>query len=171
MEILIIDAYNVINHWPKTAEIAKEDMANARDILNEAVLNYASYKGIHTIVVYDAYQTETVKPIVEENARMQIVYTKKNQTADAYIEALVHRYAKREDVCVVTSDWTLQKMVLSGGLIRKPVSELILEMTAAEQKMRLDYEKDNHKKQAGEKEHKNQLLRLQLEKIDKNKRG
>lgn len=142
MDTIIIDAYNVINSWQKTAALAKEDMAAARDFLNDTLQNYASYQGTYLIVVYDAYKTDAVKETVDGYENMQIVYTKTRQTADAYIESLIFQMKDLENIGVVSSDWTLQKMVISGGLLRIPASEFVAKIELIEKQIETKYDKE-----------------------------
>lgn len=142
MDTLLVDAYNVINFWEKTAQHALTDLDHSRTILNNALQNYAAYKGINVIVIYDAYKTDS-KIICEDSyENIKVIYTKKGQTADAYIEELIFELKNKEDIFVVTSDWALQQMVLSSGLIRIPVSELILDINRIEKQLLEKYEKN-----------------------------
>jgi hypothetical protein len=153
MDTLIIDAYNVINFWEKTSEHTQNDLDHARSILNNALQNYASYKGINVIVIYDAYKTDKKLTSKSEYENIQIIYTKQGQTADAFIEELIFEFKNKDDIFVVTSDWTLQQMVLSSGLIRIPVSELISDITRIEKQLSEKYEKNNHSKSEAQNNH------------------
>lgn len=143
METLIVDAYNIINFWDKTSKLIETDLDYARDILNHALQNYASYKGIEILVIYDAYKTDSIKPKEEKYENIKIIYTKKGQTADSYIEELIFNMKNQENISVVSSDWTLQQMVLSGGLLRIPSSELIFDISRIEKQISNKY--DNKK--------------------------
>ncbi len=63
---------------------------------------------------------------LEERHDVKIVYTKSNQTADAYIEKMVKELGKdlRLLVKVVTSDWVQQRQILGSGGIRLTPYEL-----------------------------------------------
>ncbi|MEL7569277.1 MAG: NYN domain-containing protein [Eubacteriaceae bacterium] len=143
METLIVDAYNIINFWDKTSKLIDSDLDYARDILNHTLQNYASYKGIEILVIYDAYKTDSIKPKEEKYENIKIIYTKKGQTADSYIEELIFDLKNQENISVVSSDWTLQQMVLSGGLLRIPSSELIFDISRIEKQISNKY--DNKK--------------------------
>ena len=149
MNTLIVDAYNIINFWEKTAQFVDDDLDHARDILNHAMQNYASYKGIEAIVIYDAYKTDSIKPVEDKYENIKVIYTKKGQTADSYIEELIYELKNRENISVVSSDHALQQMVLSGGLLRVPASELITDITRIENQITSKYDKrhnkDNHR--------------------------
>ncbi|NMC57052.1 MAG: NYN domain-containing protein [Eubacteriaceae bacterium] len=140
METLIVDAYNIINFWDKTSKLIDSDLDYARDILNHTLQNYASYKGIEILVIYDAYKTDSIKSKEEKYENIKIVYTKKGQTADSYIEELIFDMKNQENISVVSSDWALQQMVLSGGLLRIPASELIYDISRIEKQISNKYD-------------------------------
>ena len=55
---------------------------------------------------------------------MKIVFTKRFQTADTYIEAELARIARRHNVKVVTDDGQVQNMALVKGAVRMTALEL-----------------------------------------------
>lgn len=164
METLIVDAYNIINYWDKTSKLIDSDLDYARDILNHSLQNYASYKGIEILVIYDAYKTDSIKPKEEQYENIKIIYTKKGQTADSYIEELIFDMKNRENLSVVSSDWALQQMVLNGGLLRIPASELILNIARTEQQILYKYEKIHSNKNQI---HTNDALKDKLKDLNK----
>jgi len=124
--ILFVDGYNVLNAWPELKAMLDSDFEGARDKLNDYMFEYASYYGERVYVVYDAYQQKRKQINVEERHGVTIVYTKTNQTADAYIEMKVKELAQdlRLTVKVVTSDWVQQRQILGSGGIRLTPFEL-----------------------------------------------
>ncbi|MFZ7121404.1 MAG: NYN domain-containing protein [Eubacteriaceae bacterium] len=120
---LIVDAYNIINQWKFLKDIASHSLENARDELITILLSYSKIKNYNLVVVFDAYNNEEgVKK--EENDNITIIYTKKNQTADSYIEKLVYELPTIYEIRVATSDYTLQRMILTSGGIRISALEL-----------------------------------------------
>ena len=77
--------------------------------------------------------------------RIKVVFTEKNKTADSYIEKLVYSLPKAYSVRVVTSDFTLQQMVMASGAERVPVRELIQDMEATLKNFRDDKKKSGPK--------------------------
>jgi len=112
-EYLLVDGYNIIFDWKELKEMAKTNLAGARDKLCELLCNYQGYKDITIIVVFDAYQTENLKSRIEQYQNIYIVYTKKAETADQYIEATVKQMNKKYQVTVATSD-AMEQMIIWG---------------------------------------------------------
>ena len=69
-----------------------------------------------------------------------MVYTKEKETADAYIEALVHEIGKNYAVRVATSDGLVQLGSLRSGVLRMSARELQEELERAKQQMRKMYQ-------------------------------
>lgn len=128
-EFLIIDGYNIINAWPDLKKISQGSLEEARDVLIDKMVEYRSYTNIEVIVVFDAYRVEGAKIKKEKINGVNVIFTKKNQTADSYIEKKVEQLAKdkRNIVKVVTSDWAEQQIVLGSGGIRVLPRELKVE--------------------------------------------
>ncbi|MDI6602461.1 MAG: NYN domain-containing protein [Thermoanaerobacteraceae bacterium] len=124
-EYLIVDGYNIINSWPKLIDLSHVSLEAARDKLIEMMSNYQGYVGIKVIIVFDAHY---VKGSVEKHIylnEVEIVYTKEGESADHYIEKLVHRISNNNIVRVATSDWVEQQVVLAGGGVRISALELL----------------------------------------------
>jgi len=109
--------------------------------LIEDLSGYAGFKGWETILVFDAYRQESFDSREEIRGRIKVVYTEKNQTADAYIEKLVFGLSKANTIQVVTSDYTVQRMILANGGERISSRELIEDMTVTLKKFRATKEK------------------------------
>ena len=63
----------------------------------------------------------------QDNSRangIEVVYTKQDETADAYIERTVHTLREKYRVTVATSDGLEQQTVLSLGALRMSANEL-----------------------------------------------
>ncbi len=120
---LIIDGYNIINQWADLKEIAKKSLEDARMKLLAEIQGYAKLKSYYFIIVFDAYNiNDKIKQEVFENG--SVIFTQKNQTADSYIEKLVYDMPKVYEIYVVTSDFTLQRMIIGSGATRITALEL-----------------------------------------------
>ncbi|MCT4566568.1 MAG: NYN domain-containing protein [Maledivibacter sp.] len=125
-EFLIIDGYNIINAWSELKKISEESLEEGRNALIDKMTEYRSYIKSEIIIVFDAYQVKGTKVKREIINDVEIVFTKKNQTADSYIEKKVEELAKNKKniVKVVTSDWAEQQVILGSGGIRVLPREL-----------------------------------------------
>ncbi len=128
--ILIVDGYNVIHGDDELEQLAKIKLEEARERLIHLLASYGGFKGIDIILVFDAYKHDSHFDRKVMMGKMTIIYTEKNKTADSYIEKLVFDLPRLYNVQVVTSDYTLQRMVLANGAIRIAARELMEEMRA-----------------------------------------
>ncbi|MGI6510246.1 MAG: NYN domain-containing protein [Erysipelotrichaceae bacterium] len=124
--LLLVDGYNLMHSYRDNSAAWHFDAARDR-VIND-VASYAGYKNFKTIVVFDAYKTDEVAARKIKSDTVDIVYTKANQTADSYIEKMVHENRNKYDIIVVSSDFAVQNMVLGDGAIRKSSREFMLEL-------------------------------------------
>jgi small GTP-binding protein len=121
--LLVVDGFNVIFAWPDLAALAETDLAQARERLMEILANYAAFTRTETILVFDAYQVKGGKGERFDYHSVRVVYTKENETGDAYIERLLHDVGKNTQARVVTSDNLIQVSALRSGVIRQSARE------------------------------------------------
>ncbi|SHK42369.1 NYN domain-containing protein [Paramaledivibacter caminithermalis] len=143
-EFLIIDGYNIINAWSDLKKISEESLEEARNVLIDRMSEYRAYIKSEIIIVFDAYQVKGAKEKKKEINGIEIIFTKKNQTADSYIEKKVEELAKnkRNIVKVVTSDLAEQQIVLGSGGIRILPRELEIQYNLMKKKINKISEKN-----------------------------
>ena len=134
--LLIVDGYNVIYDWPHLAEIAKEDLYAARHELIMILANYQAYTGENITIVFDGYKKQDNKGTVLRQHNMKIVYTKTDETADAWIERAGYEYKDKYALTVATSDRLIQTAVFSQGALRMSARELQNRITIAEERIK-----------------------------------
>ena len=122
--LLIVDGYNVLFAWPELKEMAELDIGLARQRLIEILGNYAAFKNVELVLVFDGYKAKGNPGEKSRYENLQIVYTKEGQTGDAYIEAFAARLGSNYSARVVTSDSLVQLSVFRSGLLRMSAREL-----------------------------------------------
>lgn len=122
-KLLIVDGYNVIFAWEDLNALAKEDISAARDKLCDILVNYSAFTKTETVIVFDAYLVEGGAGSKLTKNGVNIVYTKENETGDAYIEKLIGEIGKNHNVSVVTSDGLIQVSAIRAGVLRIPARE------------------------------------------------
>ena len=123
-QLLIIDGYNVLFNWPELNEMAKIDLGLARSRLIEILGDYAAFKNIRMVLVFDGYRAKGNPGQKSRWEKVEIVYTKEGQTGDAYIESLATRIGYNYNTRVVTSDSLVQLSSFRSGLLRMSAREL-----------------------------------------------
>ena len=106
---LIIDGYNLLG--------ARQEMAGNREAARERVLQeleqYRWRKGHSLTVVFDGWRDGFPVEHHAHRAGVEVIYSRRGQTADQLIERLAAEYAK--ECTVVSSDRALQQAVSTHG--------------------------------------------------------
>ncbi len=141
---LVLDGYNVIFGWEVLSEIAADAIETARELLIDAMCNYAGYVDVPVDIVFDAYRVKGGVGEEYQKGNVHIVYTKENETADAYIERLLTRESRDYTIRVVTSDRLVQVTAVSTGVLRMSVPEFVRELESVREEI-LRVAKENGK--------------------------
>ena len=133
--ILVVDGYNIIGAWPDLRILRDQDLAAARDRLIEMMAEYQGFSGHQVIIVFDAYYVQGTEKKYK-NSKVDVIFTKENETADECIERLASKLIKiNTRVYVATSDYTEQRTIFAQGAYRKSARELLQEMELVEQEI------------------------------------
>ena len=138
-QYLIVDGYNIIFAWDDLAETASADLSAARRLLCDRLSSYAAYKKCRLVVVFDGYKVKDNPGEKAQFLGIQVVYTKENQTADAYMESLVAQIGPNYNVRVATSDSLVQLGSIRSGVLRVSARELQQEVEIAQKEMKKHY--------------------------------
>lgn len=131
----IIDGYNVIYAWEDLKELSEIDLSSAREKLIHILSNFSAFTNIETVLVFDGYNAK-YNPGEKFNYQgIHIVYTKENETADAYIQKLLHEIGKNTQVFVVTSDNLVQLSAFQSGALRMSAREFEEEVASVNTKI------------------------------------
>ena len=145
-EYLVLDGYNIINAWSDLKEIAYEDLDGSRQKLIEIMMEYAAFKGVKVIIVFDAYLVKGARESVFEYKNLTVVYTKEHMTADSYIEKFISNAKKNIRIKVASSDGAQQQIVLGKGGSRMSARELQIEIDNTKTKIKRKTEEKNLEK-------------------------
>jgi uncharacterized protein len=99
---LIVDGHSIIFAWPELRKLHARRSSLAREALLKQLRNYQDWTGVHVVIVFDGKGKEI--DASSEPGDVQIFYSRAGQTADAVIERLASKYAKRFELMVATSD-------------------------------------------------------------------
>ena len=126
-ELLIVDGYNIIFALPELKELSKVNIDSAKDALKDMLANYQGYKGCRVMVVFDGYRKKGNPGSVEKYFSLEVIHTKQDETADAYIERTVHDLVSKHKITVATNDNLEQLTILSQGALRMSANMLVQE--------------------------------------------
>ncbi|HEY4273377.1 MAG TPA: NYN domain-containing protein [Candidatus Udaeobacter sp.] len=99
---LIVDGHSVIFAWPELRKLHERRSSLARESLIKQLRDYQDWTGVHVVVVFDGKGRKV--DASSDPGEVQIFYSRSGQSADAIIERLASKYAKRHELVVATSD-------------------------------------------------------------------
>ena len=99
---LIVDGHSIIFAWPELRKLHARRSTLAREALLKQLRDYQDWTGVHVVVVF--YGKGKTVDTISDPAEVQVFYSRSGQSADAIIERLASKYAKRFDLTVATSD-------------------------------------------------------------------
>jgi len=128
-KLLILDGYNLIYSWDELKELADFNLEKARETLMDILSNYAAYTKTELVLVFDAYRVKdgTGSDIIKDGYR--VIFTKEDQTADAFIEKMMHEQGPNYNIKVVTGDRLVQYSAVHSGILRMTAREFKDEIT------------------------------------------
>jgi predicted RNA-binding protein with PIN domain len=99
---LIVDGHSVIFDWPELRKLHARRSSLAREALIKQLRDYQDWTGVRVVVVFDGKGRKI--EATSDPAEVQVFYSRTGQTADAIVERLASKYAKRFELMVATSD-------------------------------------------------------------------
>lgn len=134
-DILLVDGYNMIGAWKELRGLRDENFEDARDKLVELMAEYKAAMDWRVIIVFDAHLVPGTEQLYVQHA-VEVIYTRKNETADERIEKLTTELKGRKvQIHVATSDLAEQSVVFGYGALRKSARELEIEMQIVKSKI------------------------------------
>lgn len=140
-EYLLVDGYNIIFAWDDLKELAADNIEAARNKLMDILSNYQGYKKCILILVFDAYKVDGEALEIQRYHNIHVVYTKEAETADQYIEKVVHEIGRRYHVTVATSDGVEQVITTGQGAKLISARELKEEVEIVNRQIREEWER------------------------------
>jgi predicted RNA-binding protein with PIN domain len=110
---LIVDGHSVIFAWPELRKLHARRSSLAREALLKQLRDYQDWTGVQAVVVFDGKGKKV--DATSEPADVQIFYSRTGQSADAIIERLASKYARRHELIVATSDSMVAETVNACG--------------------------------------------------------
>ena len=127
--MVIVDGYNLIHADETLKSTAKFSLEKAREELMDLLSNYVFYTKTELVLVFDAYLVKDGEGSEFLHDGYKVVYTKSNQTADAYMEKLMHELGPDYSIRVITDDKLLQFSAVHSGISRMTTKEFLEELT------------------------------------------
>ena len=122
-ELLVVDGYNVIFAWEELKALGEDEIGLARQRLADILASYKGFTGSDVVLVFDGYAVKDNPGEKHDHHGVAVVYTKTNESADLYIQGLLHEIGKNRAVRVVTSDNLIRLSALGSGIARTGARE------------------------------------------------
>lgn len=123
-KIYLIDGYNVLNSIDDLRAVMKSDLGKAREELIRNVIAQTAYEGSEAIIVFDGRAEGVSDRQLYNRGRVEVIFTRKDETADDLIERIVYSMGQEVNMSLVTADYLQQKTVLAKNILRIPPREL-----------------------------------------------
>ena len=127
---LLVDGHSIIFAWPELRKLHQRRTSLARDALARQLRDYQDWTGIRVVLVFDGKGTDITAEADPHD--IQVMYSRKGQTADAIVERLTSKYAADFDVTVATSDLLERQTVtsfdatsISAEMLREVLEEAV----------------------------------------------
>jgi len=127
--LVIVDGYNLIYADDHLKDTALFSLEKAREELMDLLSSYVAYTKTELVLVFDAYLVKEGEGTDYMHDGYRVVYTKANQTADAYIEKMMYELGPDYSIRMVTGDRLLQFSAVQSGISRMTAKEFLEELT------------------------------------------
>ncbi len=127
--LVIIDGYNLIYSDENLKNTSLFSLEKARDELMDLLSSYVSYTKTDLVLVFDAHLVKDGAGTEFVHDGYKVVFTKADQTADTYIEKMMHELGPDYSIRMVTNDRLLQFSAVHSGISRMTTKEFLEELT------------------------------------------
>ncbi len=112
---ILVDGYSLLHNWPELAPGRAPYSAAARDALIHRLTQYQDAIGTPVTIFFDGASLPNGRPTASNSTAVEVLYSRKGQTADEMIERAVHRFGPYGEVLAVTDDHAERETVMSLG--------------------------------------------------------
>jgi uncharacterized protein len=112
---ILVDGYSLLHNWPGLAPGRERHSAAARDELIRRLTLYQDAAGTPVTIFFDGAQVHSGRPAAASASEVEVLYSRRGQTADQMIERAVHRFRPYGEVLAVTDDYAERDTVISFG--------------------------------------------------------
>lgn len=112
---LIVDGYNVLRSSGRTAPLKGNNLQAERERFIEGLGCYRGQRRDKITVVFDGFRAGMDSPTVKKRGGVEVIYSRRGQTADEIIKQMVEQTPNPRDIMVVSSDREISSFVKSLG--------------------------------------------------------
>lgn len=114
---ILIDGFSLLHGWPELASRRERHTSGARTELVRVLTTYQDSVQTPVTVIFDGSTTgsRSRKPEIDPGASIEVLYARRDQTADQLIERAAVRLREYGEVLVVTNDSAEHETVTASG--------------------------------------------------------
>ena len=142
---ILVDGYSLLHSCPALASGRPPHSAAAREELIHWLTQYRDATGTPITVVFDGGGAPAGTPKASSSPELEVLYSKRGQTADDIIERAAYRLGAYGEVLVVTNDFAERDTVLSMGSMASSRANFFETVRSTLQDSRKDLKQHNHR--------------------------
>jgi hypothetical protein len=112
---ILVDGYSLLHNWPELAPGRARHSAAARDELIHRLTLYQDAVGTPVTIFFDGATVRSGRPPAASTSEVEVLYSRRGQTADQMIERAAYRFGPFGEVLAVTDDHAERDTVISLG--------------------------------------------------------
>lgn len=112
---LIVDGYNVLKSSGHTAPLRGNSLREERERFIKRLIRYQGQRRDKVTVVFDGFRADIDFPAIERQEGVEVIYSRRGQTADEVIKQMVEQAPRPRDIMVVSSDREISDFATSLG--------------------------------------------------------
>jgi len=112
---ILVDGYSLLHNWPELAPGRARHSAGARDELIRRLTLYQDAVGTPVTIFFDGASARSGKPPAASTSEVEVLYSRRGQTADQMIERAAYRFGPYGEILAVTDDHAERDTVISMG--------------------------------------------------------
>jgi predicted RNA-binding protein with PIN domain len=128
---ILVDGYSLLHHWRGLAPGWARHSAAARDNLIQLLTLYQDAIGTPITVFFDGGRRGNGTPTAALEHQIEVLYSRRGQTADQMIERATHRFGPYGEVLAVTDDFAERDTVIALGGLASSCANFVQDVESA----------------------------------------
>lgn len=135
---ILVDGYSLLHAWPELAPGKPRHSAAAREELIHILTQYQDAARTPLTIVFDGGGAPAGTPKTHSTPEVEVLYSRKGQTADDIIERAAYRFRSYGEVLAVTDDYAERDTVIGMGGMASNCENFIYTIQSALEEMQSD---------------------------------
>jgi predicted RNA-binding protein with PIN domain len=144
---ILIDGYSLLHEWMELAAGEPRHSAAARDALVQTLTHYQDAIATPITIFFDGGGAPVNTPEAHSTRQLEVLYSRKGQTADDMIERAAYRFQDYGEVLAVTNDNAERNIVIHMGGMAESCGNFIHTVEATLAGMAEDVDRHNRQEQ------------------------